>query len=222
MMPRALAQIFAKMIEDLALQGVTKLHKINTGLSSARQALKGRANHLIILVKNQAGMKNLYKLFPRRMEYFSKVPRVPHGLLNKHREGLIIGSACEAGELYRAVVDGRSFDELCAIADYYDYLEVQPLGNNEYMVRDHIVDSIEQVQEFNKTILRIGEKLGQDGGHTGDVHFIEAKDSIYRAVLQAGKGLRMQTIKRRFIFAPTEICSSSSVICLPKKPMKLC
>ena len=202
---KALAQIFAKMIEDLALQGVTKLHKINTGLSSARQALKGRANHLIILVKNQAGMKNLYKIISAaHMEYFFKVPRVPRSLLNKHREGLIIGSACEAGELYRAVVDGRSFDELCAIADYYDYLEVQPLGNNEYMVRDHIVDSIEQVQEFNKTILRIGEKLGKMVVATGDVHFIEAKDSIYRAVLQAGKGFKDADNQAPLYFRTTE------------------
>ena len=122
------------------------------------------------------------------MQYFFKVPRVPRSLLNKYREGLIIGSACEAGELYRAIVDGRSFDELCKIAEYYDYLEVQPLGNNEYMLREGIVDSIDKIKEFNKTVLKLGDRLHKPVVATGDVHFLEPEDAVYRAVLQAGNG----------------------------------
>ncbi len=124
------------------------------------------------------------------MDYFFKVPRVPRSLLNKHREGLLIGSACEAGELYRAILEGHSFEELCKIASYYDFLEVQPLGNNAFMVREHMVDSIEKVQEFNKTIIEIGEKLHKPVVATGDVHFTEPEDAIYRAVLQAGNGFK--------------------------------
>ena len=93
-------------------------------------------------MKNKTGLKNLYKIVSEaHIEHFFKVPRVPRSLLNKYRDGLILGSACEAGELYRAIVEGRSFEELCAIASYYDYLEVQPVGNNEYMVREHMVES---------------------------------------------------------------------------------
>ncbi|MEG1074486.1 MAG: PolC-type DNA polymerase III [Ruthenibacterium sp.] len=187
---RALAQIFEKMIEDLALREVTQLETVNTKLGGARELAK-KNFHLIILVKNQVGMKNLYRLISAaHMDYFFKVPRIPRSLLNKHREGLILGSACEAGELYRAIVEGRSFEELCIIADYYDYLEVQPLGNNEYMVRQHMVDNIEQVQAFNKTVLQLGEKLHKMVVATGDVHFLEPQDSVYRAVLQAGNGFK--------------------------------
>ena len=136
-------------------------------------------------------MKNLYRIISAaHMDYFFKVPRVPRSLLNKYRDGLILGSACEAGELYRAIVEGRSFEELCAIASYYDYLEVQPVGNNEYMVREHMVDGIEQIQEFNKTVLRLGEKLNKMVVATGDVHFLNPEDAVYRAVLQAGNGFQ--------------------------------
>ncbi|MEG2435822.1 MAG: PolC-type DNA polymerase III [Ruthenibacterium sp.] len=187
---KALAQIFEKMVEDLTLREVTELETVNTKLGGARELAK-KNFHLIILVQNQVGMKNLYRMISAaHMNYFFKVPRIPRSLLNKHREGLILGSACEAGELYRAIVEGRSFEELCTIASYYDYLEVQPLGNNEYMVRQHMVDNIEQVQEFNKTVLKIGEKLGKMVVATGDVHFLEPQDSVYRAVLQAGNGFK--------------------------------
>lgn len=187
---RALAQIFVKEIEDLALRGVTTLEQVNTGLGGTR-ALAKKNFHLIILVQNSAGLKNLYRIVSAaHMDYFFKVPRVPRSLLNRYREGLIIGSACEAGELYRAILEGRSFDELCKIASYYDFLEVQPLGNNAFMVREHMVDSIEKVQEFNKTIIEIGEKLHKPVVATGDVHFTEPEDAIYRAVLQAGNGFK--------------------------------
>ena len=185
---RALGQIFEKMLEDLAAKEIASVEQINTGLGNAR-ALAKKNFHLIILVKNQAGMKNLYRIISAAsMDYFFKVPRVPRSLLNRYREGLLIGSACEAGELYRAIVEGRSYAELKEIASYYDILEVQPLGNNEYMLREHIVDSIERIQEFNKTVIRLGEELHKPVIATGDVHFTEPEDSVYRAVLQAGNG----------------------------------
>lgn len=201
---KALAQIFVKLLEELTSKGIDSLEQINTGLGGARELAK-KNFHLIILVKDQAGMKNLYRIISAaHINYFFKVPRVPRSLLNKYREGLIIGSACEAGELYRAVVEGRSFEELCKIASYYDFLEVQPLGNNEYMVREHIVDSIQQVQEFNKTILKLGETLNLPVVATGDVHFLEPEDAMYRAVLQAGNGFKDADNQAPLYFRTTE------------------
>ncbi len=185
---RALAQIFVKMLEDLNLRGVTELENVNTGLGGARELAK-KNYHMILLVRNAVGLKNLYRIISAaHLDYFFKVPRVPRSLLNQYREGLIVGSACEAGELYRAIVEGRSFEELCGIAAYYDYLEVQPLGNNAYMLRENRVDSMERIQEFNRTVIRLGETLGKMVVATGDVHFMEPEDAIYRAVLQAGNG----------------------------------
>ncbi len=185
---KALAQIFVRMIEDLAAQGVTELEQVNTGLGGTRELAK-KNFHMILLVRDAVGLKNLYRIISAsHMNYFFKVPRVPRSLLNRHREGLLVGSACEAGELYRSVVEGRSFADLCAIASYYDFLEVQPLGNNEYMVRENTVDSIERIQEFNKTVIRLGEELGKMVVATGDVHFMEPEDAAYRTILQAGNG----------------------------------
>ncbi|MEG1010749.1 MAG: PolC-type DNA polymerase III [Ruthenibacterium sp.] len=200
----ALAQILQKLFEELAARGIRSLEEINTGLGGARELAK-KNFHLILLVQNQVGMKNLYRIISAaHIDYFFKVPRVPRSLLNKHREGLLVGSACEAGELYRAVVEGRSFDELCKIAAYYDFLEVQPLGNNEYMLRDHLVDSMKQIQEFNETILKLGETLQKPVVATGDVHFLEPGDSIYRAVLQAGNGFKDADHQAPLYFRTTE------------------
>ncbi len=185
---RALALAYIKMIEALCEKGINNIQEINTGLGSTR-ALSKKNFHSILLVKNQAGMKNLFKIISSsHIDYYLKVPRVPRSLLNKHRHGLIVGSACEAGELYRAIVEGRAREELLRIADYYDYLEVQPVGNNEYMVREGIVDSKAKIREFNKTVISLADELGKPCVATGDVHFYEPKDSVYRAVLQAGMG----------------------------------
>ncbi len=132
----ALGRIFCVMLNDLAEKEVTKVSEINTGLGGNREVLKKKYYHLIILVKNQMGLKNLYKIVSEaHVNYFFKKPRLPRSLLNKYRDGLLLTSACEAGELYRAIVDGTSYEELKKIAAYYDILEIQPLGNNAYMVR---------------------------------------------------------------------------------------
>ncbi len=184
----ALAQIYIKLLEELHQKGIENVEDINTSLGNSR-ALSKKNFHIILLVKNQAGMKNLFKIISSaHIDYYLKVPRVPRSLLNKHRHGLIVGSACEAGELYRAIVEGRSKEELLTIAEYYDYLEVQPVGNNEYMVREGIVDSKTKIQKFNKTVLEIADELDKPAIASGDVHFQEEKDSVYRAVLQAGMG----------------------------------
>ena len=188
----ALAKIFCKMLEDLTEKKIERLEDINIGLGGGnKEVIKKKYYHLIILVRNQVGLKNLYKIVSEaHTNYFFKKPRVPRSILNKYRDGLLIGSACEAGELYRAVVEGQSFEKLCQIAEYYDFLEVQPLGNNEYMVREHLVDSMDKIQDFNRTIIKLGEVLNKPVVATGDVHFQDPEDSVYRAVLQAGNGFK--------------------------------
>ena len=189
---KALAQIFQHMLEEFPRKEVTLLENINTGLGGGR-ALSRRSNHLIILVQNLTGLKNLYKIVSHsHIKHYAygknKGPRVPRSLLDAHREGLILGSACEAGMLYKAVLDGRSQEELEKIASYYDYLEIQPLGNNEFLVRDGRVESREVLEQHNKTIIELGKKLGLPVVATGDVHFNTMNDAVYRAVLQAGMG----------------------------------
>ena len=187
----ALARIFEKMLGDLQEKDIHTLEAINTGLGGNKEVLKKKYYHLIILVKNRVGLKNLYRIVSAaHTQYFFKKPRVPRSLLNKYREGLLLSPACEAGELYRAVVAGKSHDELLKIAAYYDYLEVQPLGNNAFMVREGMVDSIDKIKDFNRTIVSLGEELHIPVVATGDVHFQEPEDQVYRAVLQAGNGFK--------------------------------
>ena len=187
----ALARIFEVMLSDLKEKDMTTVEAINTGLGGNKEVLKKKYYHLIILVQNQTGLKNLYRIVSAaHTKYFFKKPRVPRSLLNQYREGLLLSPACEAGELYRAVVAGKAHDELLRIARYYDYLEVQPLGNNEFMVRNGQVDSIEAIKNFNRTIIQLGEELHIPVVATGDVHFQEPEDRIYRAVLQAGNGFK--------------------------------
>ena len=201
----ALGRIFCVMLSDLAEKEVTTVEGINTGLGGNREVLKKKYFHLIILVKNQMGLKNLYKIVSEaHVNYFFKKPRVPRSLLNKYRDGLILTSACEAGELYRAVVEGRSYEELKKIASYYDVLEIQPLGNNEYMVRDGKVESEEVIKDFNRTIIRLGEDLHKPVIATGDVHFTEPEDAIYRTVLQAGNGFKDADTQPPLFYRTTE------------------
>ena len=186
-----LARIFLKMLEKLADEkDVHSLGQINraVGGGDPRQM---KSYHQILLVKNQAGLKNLYRLVSlAHVQYYYRHPRTPKSELKKYREGLLIGSACEAGELYQAIVAGKSFEELCDIADFYDYLEIQPLGNNEYMLREGLAASREQLMENNRTICRIGDRLGKPVVATCDVHFLNKEDSIFRAILMAGMGFK--------------------------------
>ena len=188
-------QIFAAMIPMLKELGVERVSQINGVLGGKKRGGRGRrsANHLILLAKNQTGLRNLYKLVSfSHLEHFNRFPIMPKSIINENREGLIIGSACEAGELFRAVVDGKDDRELERIAAWYDYLEIQPLSNNAYMLRpdkegQRKAQSMEDLRNFNRKVVELGHKLGKPVCATGDVHFTDPEEEIYRHILLAAK-----------------------------------
>ena len=184
-----LAKIFICFIDRLKTDyNITQLQEINTNITGANPN-KLRAYHQIILVRNRTGLKNLYKLISMaHMKYFYRNPRIPKSELVKHREGLIIGSACEAGELFRAIVDDRPWNELLAIASFYDYLEIQPIANNRFMLENGTVQSEKDLQDFNRKIIKIADTLGKPVVATCDVHFMDPYESDYRKILMTSKG----------------------------------
>ncbi len=183
-----LGLIFGKLCEKLDAEGITALDQLRVSMSASCDPKKLKSYHQIILVKNQTGLKNLYKLVSYSyLDYFHRTPRIPKTVLEQHRDGLIIGSACEAGELYQAVLANKPWSELQEMAKFYDYLEVQPLGNNQFMIDKEIVADKNSLIEINKKIIKLGDELGIPVVATGDVHFNEENDGIFRKILLAGQ-----------------------------------
>ena len=188
----ATGHVFLKLISKLDEMGVKDIGSINTALAGKVDIKALKTYHCIILVKTQSGMRNLYNIISKsNLEFYHKRPRVPKTLLTKYREGLIVGSACEAGELYRALLDDPyNYDvaQMDKIISFYDYLEIQPLGNNNFLIRDNMVADVEDLKNINKTIIELGKRNNKLTVATCDVHFLNPEDEVYRRILQAGQG----------------------------------
>ena len=189
---QATAYIYLKMVKMLEERDIFDLDKLNEAGKLDDEAIKKlHQYHCIILASSEQGRINLYRLISAsHLQYFSRFPKIPKSLVNKYREGLIIGSACEAGELFRAMVNGRSEAEIARIVSFYDYLEVQPIGNNRFMIEkdDYYVKNEEDLRDLNRRIIALGEKFSKPVVATCDVHFLNPEDDIYRRIIMAGKG----------------------------------
>ena len=184
----ATAKIFLHCVELLKQRGCRAIKDIENAFDNEIN-VKASSYHAIILVKNSVGLKNLYKIVSQsHLKYFYKKPRVPKKLLMEYREGLILGSACEAGELYRAILNNKSEDEISKIVRFYDYLEIQPLGNNQFLVNNGKVGSQEDLKKINKKIVKLGERHQKPVVATCDVHFMDPRDEVFRRILMAGQG----------------------------------
>ncbi len=199
---RATAQALAKMLDAAREKGVYTLAELAAALTGGAI---GESYHIILLASSQKGIENINRLVSAgHLNYFRRRPHIPRALLQKYREGIIVGSACEAGELFRAVLDNRDETALSRIARFYDYLEIQPIGNNEFLVRNGQVENDEGLRELNRKIVALGDKLGIPVCATGDVHFLNPKDSIYRAILMAGQGFEDADNQPPLYFKTTE------------------
>ncbi|NSE51954.1 PolC-type DNA polymerase III [Coprococcus eutactus] len=203
----ATAKIFVKLYEMLVERGVKTVENVNElGSASDDTIKKGRTYHGIILAKNEIGRVNLYRLISEaHVRYFNRRPRMPMSMINKYREGLILGSACEAGELFRAVVDDAPDEEIARLVNFFDYLEIQPIGNNEFMTRKKENPcTIEDLQNYNKRIVELGRLFNKPVVATCDVHFLDPEDSIYRAIIMKSKGFEDAVNQPPLYFRTTE------------------
>ncbi len=188
------AEIFVKFIEMLKERGISDLNQVNEmGDTSVENVRKLPSHHAILLATNDTGRINLYRLVSMsHLTYFHRQPRIPKSEFLKYREGILIGSACEAGELYQAILRGQSDEEIARLVNFYDYLEIQPLGNNEFMLRgeDPAMASLEELKDINRKIVKLGEEFQKMVVATCDVHFLDPEDEVYRRIIMAGKGFK--------------------------------
>ncbi len=201
-------QIMARFLKMLGDKGFSTIQEVNLGLGKRRSKgviFSGKPYHIILFAKNQVGLRNLYHIISEsNLEYFKKAPRIPKSLLMELREGLIVGSACEAGEFFQAVLDGKSDEELKKIASFYDFLEIQPLANNRFMLERGIAKDEEDLRNFNRTVVRIGDALGKPVAATGDVHFLNPEDEIFRHILLNTKGFEDADKENPLYFRTTD------------------
>jgi len=199
------AEIFVKCIEILREKNVLNLDEINDVASKSIDVKKLKTYHAVILVKNQKGLRNLYELVSKsHIDYFFRRPRIPKSEYIKFKEGLIIGTACEAGEFYRAVFENKPEKIIKDIIDFYDYLEIQPVGNNEFMIREGAVASKDELIEINKRIVKIGEEYNKPVVATCDAHFLDPEDEFFRRIIQAGEGFKEPDKQPPLFYRTTE------------------
>ena len=188
------AEIFEKFVKMLADRGINTLDELNAeGHVSKETVMKMPTHHAIILATNDLGRVNLYKLISlSHLDYFHQRARIPKSEYLKHREGLLIGSACEAGELYQAILQGRPQEEIIRLVKFYDYLEIQPLGNNAFMIKDEKtpISTMDELKDINRRIVKLGEEFHKPVVATCDVHFMDPEDEVYRRIILAGKGFK--------------------------------
>ncbi len=185
----ATARIFIKCADILKGKGVENVGDIHQAVNGKFDFTKAESYHAILLVKNNTGLKNLYKIVSEsHLNYYYKRPRVPKALLMKYREGLILGSACEAGEVYRAILDQKNPEEIQKIARIYDYLEIQPLGNNQFLINNGKVSGVSELKDINRKIIELAEKMKKPVVATCDVHFMDPRDEAFRRILMGGQG----------------------------------
>lgn len=185
----ATGKVFIQLLKTCKDKGASRANDIDKVFDNELAIQKMDTYHIIILVKNNTGLKNLYKLVSMaHLKYFYKRPRIPKSVLAKYREGLIIGSACESGELFQSILKEASNEEIEDIANFYDYLEIQPLGNNQFLIDKNIVSSVEDLIDINKKIIQLGKNCSKPVVATGDVHFLDPHDEYFRRILMHGQG----------------------------------
>lgn len=200
---RILALIFEKLVERMKKKGINSVEEINDVIKPDPRKLKSW--HIIFIAQNKVGLKNLYQMITAsNLEYFHRNPRVPLSVLNQHREGVLVGSACEAGQLYQAVLAGKSHETQIKYAKIYDYLEIQPNGNNSFMLRDGTLESEEDLNDINRQIISLADEIGVPVVATGDVHFIDPKDAIFREIIMNAQGFSDADKQAPLYFRTTE------------------